>query len=231
MLPGAGVARHFRIGARRLFVDSGAAFITRYVEEPLFLLVQASRFANWQKQQNLPTLADRQALYAYVVDNRGLTAFDYLEFGVYQGTSMRWWVRNNPHPDATFTGFDTFTGLPEDWGVHPAGTYTTNGTVPDIDDPRCTFRAGLFQDTLPRESISPGRPKVIHLDADLYSSTLYVLTVLARHLGPGDVLIFDEFCTVRNEFRAFQDFCAAFRLALRPMAQTASYAQIAFVID
>ena len=39
----------------------------------------------------------------------------YLEFGVFEGRSMRWWSRNLSEPGAKLVGFDSFEGLPEDW--------------------------------------------------------------------------------------------------------------------
>lgn len=64
---------------------------------------------------------------------------------------------------------------------------------------------------------------VIHLDADLYSSTFYVLVELRRYLKKGDIILFDEFFSFRNantEFRSFIDFNAVFPLCYKAKAKT-----------
>lgn len=156
----------------------------------------------------------RQDLYASILAMLGEEAFDYLEFGVSQGHSLKWWVANARHPDVRFYGFDTFTGLPEDWGVYKAGDMGTGFRVPDIPDLRVEFIKGLFQDTLPDfMGRWPGnRRKLIHLDADLYTSTLYTLTMLHPRLRAGDVLLFDEFAVPNHEFLAFQNYVDSYRL-------------------
>ena len=77
---------------------------------------------------------------------------DYLEFGVFQGESMRHWVTLNQHPDSRFYGFDSFEGLPEDWkrfdGQMVKAHFDVKGSVPDIDDPRVSFVRGWFQETV-----------------------------------------------------------------------------------
>ena len=51
---------------------------------------------------------------------------------------------------------------------------------------------------------------MIHLDADLYGSTLFTMLHLMPRLNPGDILIFDEFCSYMHEYRAFEDAITAF---------------------
>jgi hypothetical protein len=160
----------------------------------------------------------------------------YLEFGVYKGTTMRWWTRAISHPEARFVGFDTFEGLPEAYGSCGRGSYTAGGQVPDIGDPRCRFEVGFFQDTLRGflQTAPRDRRYVVYLDADLYSSTLYVLTTLAPVLKKGDVLIFDDFASIREPvhvFRAFDDFCAAYRPRFTVLAGAFAHSQLAIRME
>jgi O-methyltransferase len=157
----------------------------------------------------------RYGLYEKVIAKEGLEggAIDYLEFGVYRGESMAWWSDHITDSAARFIGFDTFTGLPEAWTAEaPAGTFSVAGQPPRFHDPRCSFEVGLFQNTVPQflSKFTRRNRLVLHLDADLYSSTLFVLTSVSRLVIPGDLLFFDEFATPTDEFRAFDDFARAF---------------------
>jgi hypothetical protein len=149
---------------------------------------------------------------------------DYLEFGVAQGDTIRWWVENNRHPESRFVGFDSFEGLPEQWEHIPKGTYSTFGKIPEVPDPRCSFVKGLFRDTLPGWLIGRDFPRrtVLHVDADLYSSTLLVLLQVLPRLVTGDIIIFDEFDTYLHEYRALVDATAAYPLGFRALGHTPS---------
>src|SRR3954453_8264668 len=91
----------------------------------------------------------RYAFYKWVFNAEFLSnkAINYLEFGVADGHSFRWFVQQNAHPESRFYGFDTFTGLPEDFGVYKKGVFNTNNQVPQINDTRVKFYQGLFQQT------------------------------------------------------------------------------------
>ena len=67
--------------------------------------------------------------------------------------------------------------------------------------------------------LDSGRPLIIHMDADLYSSTLFVLTYLSDYL-PGANVIFDEFDSAFDEFRALEDYCSAYRRSYEVLAVT-----------
>ena len=110
---------------------------------------------------------------------------NYLEFGVHKGKSLKLWVERNQHPDSLFVGFDSFEGLPDDWNAdYPKGHFSTDKKTPDIPDERCSFQVGWFNKTLPKfvQEFSFNKLTIVHLDGDLYDSTLFVLCTLAPKL-------------------------------------------------
>jgi O-methyltransferase len=177
----------------------------------------------------------RYNLYQHVIDSKGLinAPIDYLEFGVCQGNSFRWWVKANSNQESRFYGFDTFEGLPEAWGVvFKKGDM--NAIIPDINDNRVAFIKGLFQETfnpfIKSHDMNSERIKVIHLDADLFSSTLYILTSIAPYLKKGDILLFDEFNVPNHEFFAFQCFTQSFYVKTKLIGAVNNYLQVALQI-
>jgi O-methyltransferase len=181
-----------------------SSFVDKLNRTPLFV-----EFV--EKNKSAPHYDDRYRMYDHLMDHIGPGAIDYLEFGVWKGASIKYWSEKNRHPDSRFIGFETFTGLPEAWEFRPAGTFDVGGEVPTIDDQRVTFKAGLFQQTLPEflTKFAFRNRLVIHFDADLYSATLYVLARVHHLIPPGTILIFDEFGDVRHEFRAYHDYVSS----------------------
>lgn len=175
----------------------------------------------------------RYSLYEHVIASQNMQnePVDYLEFGVSGGFSFRWWLGANKHADSRFYGFDTFEGLPEDWGTYNKGDMSAK--VPEINDSRAKFLKGLFQDSLyPFVDSKPfkGNRKIIHLDADLYTSTLFVLTTLAKDLKKGDILLFDEFNVPNHEWAAFQAFSKSFYVKTELLGSVNNYFQVALKI-
>lgn len=61
----------------------------------------------------------RYALFQYIIENKIKNIhINYLEFGVSDGETIKWWTQNITNPGSLLFGFDTFEGLPEDWGVY-----------------------------------------------------------------------------------------------------------------
>lgn len=175
--------------------------------------------------------AGRDWLYRVVIEQEALAQqpITYLEFGVYRGDSLRLWLAGIHNPSSRFVGFDTFTGLPERWRpTEPAGHFNANGIIPDIEDPRCSFEVGLFQDRLPpfvRQADLSGR-LVVNLDADLFTSTFFVLATLAPHLKSRDLILFDEFSCPLDEFRAFEEFVRSFRVKYEVIGAVYGYTRV-----
>jgi hypothetical protein len=133
----------------------------------------------------------------------------YLEFGVYQGESIRYWSRLLKHPESLLHGFDSFEGLPEDFdprrGLYKRA-FDVGGTPPLLEDPRVSFSKGWFTDVLREYQVPSHDQLVVTLDADLYSSTLFVLRHLDQHIVPGTFLYFDDMSQPDHEPRAFTDY-------------------------
>jgi len=175
----------------------------------------------------------RHAFYKHVFTAEKLDgAINYMEFGVADGASFKVWLQQNQHPDSRFYGFDTFDGLPEDFGVYKKGYFSTGFKVPGINDARGTFFTGLFQQTLPVfiKQLDATKRNVIMLDADLYSSTLFALTSLAPFLKKDDIVFFDEFVVPTHEFKAYLDFIQSYYINLELIAAANNYYFVAFKV-
>jgi O-methyltransferase len=160
----------------------------------------------------------------------GDAPIDYLEFGVWEGGSIKRWCQLNTNQESRFYGFDTFEGLPEDWNKnHPRGSFRLAGKAPMIGDSRARCVEGLFQETLCQflDQFQSQRRLVVHIDCDLYSATLFCLTVLDRYLTSGSLIIFDEFRDLEHEFSAFWDYARSYYKKWEGVAFTPDYTQAA----
>lgn len=175
--------------------------------------------------RDTPQAPDRFALWARAVELIGAEApITLLEFGVFEGRSTRFWAERFKAPDTRIHGFDSFEGLPEDWsGKMVQGTFSTEGAAPDIADPRVAFHRGWIQNTLPpflkSERFDPAHKLVVHIDVDLYSAALFVMTTLWHYVDEYFV-IFDEFGVDEN--LALADFIAAYPVELEFFGHTFS---------
>jgi len=175
----------------------------------------------------------RYHLYSFLIEKEKLSAdIDYLEFGVSKGFSFRWWAEQIKDPKSRFFGFDTFSGLPEDWGPFKKGAMSNGNIPPEMKDDRCKFYQGLFQQTLFDflKTYTPNERRVIHMDADLYSSTLFVLTSFSQFIKKGDIIIFDEFNVPLHEYKAFTEWVESFYIDYEVLGAVNNYYQVAVKI-
>lgn len=205
-------------------------------------LVYLTRLSKWAHENKKIEYNDflskwdynkRYEMYKWVIEKEDLTGpLNYLEFGVANGKSFDWFMTQNSHADSRFYGFDTFDGLPEDWGAFKKGAFSNNNEMPLIKDHRGRFLKGLFQQTVPAflTELDNNRRNVLMMDADLWSATLYVLTSLAPFLKKGDIIFFDEFVVPTHEFKAFIDFTQSYYLNLKLIAAANNYYFVAFKV-
>lgn len=152
------------------------------------------------------------------VRNNGL----WLEFGVCSGRTINLIAKCTTN---TVYGFDSFYGLPEDWGNHQRkGSYTREGILPSVES-NVELVVGLFEDTLDsfleehKENVA-----YLHLDADLYSSTNYVLNNLKDRIVSGTVISFDEIYNypeyADHEIKAWVEFCNENKISYKWLLRT-----------
>jgi hypothetical protein len=209
----------------------------------LITLAYISKLSKWVRQTPKSDFNDfytrhhdytkRYDLYDHIVQSESLSEIYYIEFGVAQGQSFKWWVENLKSRDSRFVGFDTFSGLPEDWGYFKKGDMSANDSFPDVNDERCRFVKGIFQETLPSflKEFRTDLRKVIHMDADIYTSTLFALTMMGPFLNKNDILIFDEFNVPMHEFKAFTEFLSSYYVKVSVIGAVNNYYQTAFKIE
>jgi hypothetical protein len=225
----------------------GVFFLTRchwfFPSKFLLFLANLSKLSLWINKHRKIPFSDfysysfdynkRFDLYNYVIRSQNITnRIDYLEFGVSRGHSFKWWIEKIKDPGSRFYGFDTFSGLPEDWGPFKKGDMHNNGEPPRIDDARHTFYQGLFQQTLPEflSAYNSSNRRIIHMDADLYSSTLFVLTQLTPLLMKGDILFFDEFNVPLHEWKAFSEWTESFYIQYEVLGSVNNFYQVAIIL-
>ena len=110
-----------------------------------------------------------------------------------------------------FFGFDSFEGIPEYWNGNPIGAFSQK-KMPKVPA-NVQFKIGLFDDTLPGFLEEHDGPvSFLHVDCDLYSSTVTIFKALGTRLQEGAIVLFDEYYNFprwrEHEFKAFQEFVA-----------------------
>lgn len=179
--------------------------------------------------EDSPRFPHRELLFSSVADRIRLEKVLFLEFGVYRGASLRSWSKLLENPRASLHGFDSFEGLPEAWdSVRGKGTFDLGKQPPRIDDPRVSWHVGWFDTTLPNFVLPEHERLVIHLDADLYSSTKFVLETLRTNITIGTIIFFDEFCDRLHELRAFAEFVETTGMEFSFLGATTTLEQVVF---
>lgn len=133
-----------------------------------------------------------------------------LEFGVATGTTLR--IIAAERGARRVVGFDSFEGLPEHWRLgFDAGAFSMPAPD-DVGDAELVV--GWFSDVLPGfVEQNPGDVAFLHVDCDIYSSTVTVLEHVGPRLVEGSVVLFDEYCNYpgwqEHEYRAWHEWADA----------------------
>lgn len=162
---------------------------------------------------------------------RGEDVGDYLEFGVFNGTSLSdaYLVSKklNAHAQMRFFGFDAFEGLPEesekeDKGVWKKGFYTCTFEQlqeclkgKGINSQDIQWVKGWYKDTLVPETAEKyqiNNPGIVFIDCDTYSSSKSVLDFLAPLIKKPVIISLDDWRLYdldlkgEGEYRSFNEF-------------------------
>ena len=153
-----------------------------------------------------------------------------IECGVFEGETIN--LISSFIPNFTIYGFDCFEGLPEDWhGYHmSANHFSLNGKLPKVNN-NVKLIPGLFNKSLPKfiEKIKEDEfISFLHIDCDLYSSTVDIFNALHSKIKEDTIIVFDEYFNYPNwengEYKAFMEFCDKYKVSFEYII--ASYQQV-----
>jgi O-methyltransferase len=181
-----------------------------------------------------PLKALQRHALRYLVSRHGQNSVgDYLEFGVFAGTSMGCMaevLKELRLDQVRLFGFDSFEGMPaiaatEDEGTWEPGQFKFDMEVTKailrkrgVDMSRVKLTKGWFNETLTpvrRQDYGIRKASVVMVDCDLYSSTVDVLRWVEPLILDEAVLIFDDWNSNElaskdlGEKRAFEEFLEA----------------------
>jgi hypothetical protein len=176
------------------------------------------------------SFADRFALLRAAIEQIEVAGL-CCEFGVFQGETINFIASLVP---GEVHGFDSFQGLPEDWWAgHEKGKFALP-TLPQVLG-NVRLHPGWFESSIPpflKEHPDP--VGLLHLDADLYSSTRTVLQAMGDRIVVGTVLQFDEFFNYpgwqQGEYKAFTELCSTRRLEVRYLGYARRGGQVAMKV-
>lgn len=161
---------------------------------------------------------------------KGNNIGDYLEFGVFNGSSMSSMyltAKKFKLNSTRFFGFDAFEGLPkdaekEDDGVWKKGFYSCSFEEmhkclrrKNIDSKKINWINGWYKDTLNRKTINKfklDKLGVVFVDCDTYSSSKAVLEFIGPMIKEEVILCFDDWklndldLKEMGEYKAFNEF-------------------------
>lgn len=138
-------------------------------------------------------------------------AGDVAELGVYRGGTGR--LLSMVLPDKPAHLFDTFDGMPErDRRYDPAAysrEFLSDTSLEEVrgylsDRPNVQLHAGTFPETA--KGLEDRRFSFVHIDADIYPSTLAACEFFYPRMTPGGVMLFDDYGNCPGVIQATEKF-------------------------
>ena len=199
-----------------------------------FREVTASAAFEAEHLKDAAAFIQRIQLHHWIVRNVPLSGDLFLEFGVYQGDSIKRLAQLKS--DVTWYGFDSFVGLPEAWNLGAkAGAFSRGGVLPPVLG-NVKLTKGFFEQTLP-DFVAAHKGEaiaVMHIDCDLYSATKTVLSLTRPLLKPGTIIIFDELINYPRwqdgEYKALMEFASEQMMRFEYLAYTRTGSQVAIKV-
>lgn len=197
-----------------------------YVRANSFL--SPSMLHNFEKHDALK----RALFYTEIEGVKG----DYLEFGVYEGTSLlgavSYWKKLRSPYKRRFYGFDSFRGMrPAKGDEHPF--YTTFDFSTDYriirkrfaSFPEVSLVPGFFSETLRPSAKAYGikRAGIVMVDCDLYSAAKEVFSFVAPVTQQGTIFVLDDYYNYRGDPKkgvraAFEEFLKKEHVSVEQMS-------------
>ena len=174
-------------------------------------------------------LAIKKALFITAHD---ATFGDYLEFGVFTGSSFNFAMKSNKKiekifgkMDCEFIGFDSFKGFgdikkDDENPSFKSETFFVNGekVIKNIEKntkgQRMRIIKGFYKDTIKNKTTADlkiDKSRVIMIDCDLKESTHLALEFIKPSIQEGTIILFDDLVYYKGdknkgEYGAFSDF-------------------------
>lgn len=188
-----------------------------------------------QHMRAVPNFATDYDLHQWVattqLDKKLLATGTILEFGVATGRTLNHFA--HCLPQKTIHGFDGFVGLPEDWTSRMRKGFFARNSLPTVKS-NCRLWVGWFNETLPGfvKTVQKKAPvALLHVDCDLYSSTVTVLEELKNNIVSGTIIVFDEYINYPgwqlDEFKAWQEFCDKYNVEYQYIGYVSRHQKVA----
>jgi O-methyltransferase len=161
------------------------------------------------RQETSMVILDTEAYNIYAaVERTSKVRGDLAEVGVFRGGSAR--LMCEVKGDRALHLFDTFAGLPKAGEFDPK--FQEGGFASSLSDvqrylhpfPNVHFHPGFFPDTA--KGLEPSTFAFVHLDVDLFESTLSGLEWFYPRMNQGAILISHDYSTAQGVRKAFEDF-------------------------